>query len=894
MSLYYPPIIEGKIPACVKNADGSTVITVPYILNKAVGNNDYDSMYLLVKTVTTGTEKIRQKTNSCKILNTSTNMLTAAFTIEQTDANKLTIGNYYKVQVAFAKDDNIGPWSSIGIMKYTNKPTLVLQGLDAGIENINPTLFTGVYTIDNDPTEKIYSYNFTIKDNNDNIYDTSGDLVYDGSNNEIIDTQLKCSMSWMPTKTLDENKLYKIVLSTETINGYKVISAEYTITAENTVDARLPAKLLATPDYDNGCIELRLISTSTGDEEERFSGHFIISRQSKSNNAWYQVCRFSALSQTPSEIGVIWIDHTIEHGEQYLYAIQAYNSKGLHSNKKYHVLSNLDVYNKGDKYLELDEYGKPYYITADFEDMFLSDSKRQLKIRFNPKVSSYKPTILESKVDTLGSKYPFIFRNGNVNYKEFPISGLLSYLMDEKEMFMEGVYPPEEQLSRGKTKSAAAAIPDQGAKLTSDNFFRERQFKMAVLDWLTNGEPKLFRSPSEGNYIVRLMNSSLSPNETVGRMLHTFSSTAYEIAECNFANLEQYNLIAPSIKQNISLKLAEEKIGDYFNKGCNLYQVRITNASPGTEYEIALNSEAPNPLVSVTIGITGTYIMDNNVYPVISITKKNNGDVNGLATVHYGYYDETVPDNFSYISNITMKPEMAQIIGYDDTKNIIEDRLEDIRREVGVFYSVVIKPRAVLDIQKDGSTYKRGNTIITDWDETTIYRVNGIFYSGNPNNGIIISGNDLLNGMPKAYFKLNDLYILDLATNKAYAVTDTYPLGDPSREQLVNNPEAMKNFGPLTNGYYVVENFGNINSMKMSKGVYVDLAYRIKEIEYSIEEANEDIKNKKTIWLTKVEDFNKENSTVTEAEIQAAYNEYIAALEDGLNEAGFEEGYYAI
>jgi hypothetical protein len=107
------------------------------------------------------------------------------------------------------------------------------------------------------------------------------------------------------------------------------------------------------------------------------------------------------------------------------------------------------------------------------------------------------------------------------------------------------------------------------------------------------------------------------------------------------------------------LKLAEEKIGAYFNKGCNLYQVRITNASPGTEYEIALNSEAPNPLVSVTVGITGTYIMDNNVYPVVSITKKNNGDVNGLATVHYGYYDETVPDNFSYISNITMKPEMT-------------------------------------------------------------------------------------------------------------------------------------------------------------------------------------------------------------------------------------------
>jgi hypothetical protein len=65
-------------------------------------------------------------------------------------------------------------------------------------------------------------------------------------------------------------------------------------------------------------------------------------------------------------------------------------------------------------------------VFADFEDMFLADGKRQLKIRFNPKVSSFKNDILEQKIDTIGSKYPFIFRNGNVYYKEFPISGLIS------------------------------------------------------------------------------------------------------------------------------------------------------------------------------------------------------------------------------------------------------------------------------------------------------------------------------------------------------------------------------------------------------------------------------------------------------------------------------------
>jgi hypothetical protein len=43
--------------------------------------------------------------------------------------------------------------------------------------------------------------------------------------------------------------------------------------------------------------------------------------------------------------------------------------------------------------------------------------------------------MLESKVNTLGSKYPFIFKNGYVDYKEFPISGLLSLVSDENGKF---------------------------------------------------------------------------------------------------------------------------------------------------------------------------------------------------------------------------------------------------------------------------------------------------------------------------------------------------------------------------------------------------------------------------------------------------------------------------
>jgi hypothetical protein len=78
-------------------------------------------------------------------------------------------------------------------------------------------------------------------------------------------------------------------------------------------------------------------------------------------------------------------------------------------------------------------------IYSDFEDAFLTDGERQLKIRFNPKISSFKSNRLEAKLDTIGGKYPFIFRNGRANYKEFPVSGLLSLISDPNERFLSGI-----------------------------------------------------------------------------------------------------------------------------------------------------------------------------------------------------------------------------------------------------------------------------------------------------------------------------------------------------------------------------------------------------------------------------------------------------------------------
>jgi len=108
--------------------------------------------------------------------------------------------------------------------------------------------------------------------------------------------------------------------------------------------------------------------------------------------------------------------------------------------------------------------------------MFLYDGEKQLRIRFNPKVSSFKTTLSESKKTTIGSKYPFFFRNGITQFKEFPISGLISYMIDDNEYFLDRVNDLNMPIDW-------TDITD----ITDENLTYERKFKLAVLDWLNDG-----------------------------------------------------------------------------------------------------------------------------------------------------------------------------------------------------------------------------------------------------------------------------------------------------------------------------------------------------------------------------------------------------------------------
>lgn len=507
----YPPVVEGTIPAFY-----GTTLVVPFSMNRAVSKADISGFSLKIKTIQTNTF-------IANVVSKDWDTTQAKFDIS--DIN-LTPGQYYKCQIAYIANDTyrtVGYYSTVGVVKYygENSPLIYIEGLSNKKTNLYAGYYLGVFKHPDDPAENVAQYRFVI------TYSLTGEVFLDTGwqlHNTINDiNSLASNDIFRYSDDLDPQDSYYIQYQVITANKMQCFSPKYNIVQKESVGTSLNLEFTATSDYDNGFVLLKLKSLGSAGENATLTGAFEISRQNLKNPRHWEVID-SFILQNEVATKVFWRDFTVSHGETYRYAIRQFNEAGVYTSR---VLSN-DVF-------------------IDFEDAYLFDGKRQLKIRYNPKVSSFKNDIPESKTDTIGSKYPFIFRNGHVNYKEFPISGLISYFSDEQELFLTnkeiGIIDTTDW-SRSETEGEEVLpLNAKTTDLTNYNIAAERKFKLEVLDWLTNGEPKLFRSPTEGNYIVRLLNTSLTPNDTVGRMLHSFNCTAYEIAECNYDNLVNFGFI---------------------------------------------------------------------------------------------------------------------------------------------------------------------------------------------------------------------------------------------------------------------------------------------------------------------------------------------------------------
>lgn len=418
------------------------------------------------------------------------------------------------------KSNAFSEWSNTMIFKAVSKPEIaIVNFINNATDYLNvdyivhtrTPLFRGQAFFTTINKELIDKYRFTLYDNFGDIIEQTDWLQRDSSNQDNIDSHRFSHM-------LENQEKYSILYEIISINGYYASSERQYFQVQINNLLKITGLTFSTIDDDefckeNGCIKVILNST------ELISGNYIIIRTSeKSNYTVWEDLAYLLYDANFFKNEVVYIDHTIESDIKYKYAIQQINSRQLRT----------------DPLREVPDEPK----SVSFEYSYLYEDGVLLKLKYNNKMNSFKKVSLINKIDTIGAKYPTISKNGYAYYSEFPITGTISLLSDEDNLFLQekedGYYYKNQLVLTNK---------DCDKNLNARNIYVERLFREKVEEFLNNNNSKLFKSATEGNIIVSLTNVSMTPNNSLGRMIFDFSATAYEIAEFNLENLNKYKII---------------------------------------------------------------------------------------------------------------------------------------------------------------------------------------------------------------------------------------------------------------------------------------------------------------------------------------------------------------
>ena len=454
---------------------------------------------------------------------------------EDLEGCNFMIDQYYKVQIRFtsinAEDSgidlidpdavqaidnwlsrnlkNFSEWSTVCLIRGISVPTLALKDFEETIitdiyDTIVNTQVIGQLTFaDENETETLRSYRVKAYDSDNNLLLDSGD-IYSNSFTDINNLNytmkywFKADNEYYFTVTFTTQNLYS---ETHTYN-FAVLQAEV---------PDLNIQITAYQDEENGRIGMRITRSRA---KGRYNGQIVIRRASNKDNFAVWEDMYTVSYDHVAYIDFTWYDYTVESGVLYLYGIQGIDANGART--------------------PMSMFKKP--VMVNFEHIFLTSGDKQLAIKFNPSLTSFRRTLSEARVETIGSKYPFIKRNGYVDYVQFPLGGMISSAMDE-----DGLFTTKEEIYKDYLDNYTEYNDENDIPVYRDIIW-EKFFRQKVEDFLYEDGVKLFRSPTEGNFLVRLMDIQFQPNQVLGRRLWSFTSTAYEVDECNLENYEKYNI----------------------------------------------------------------------------------------------------------------------------------------------------------------------------------------------------------------------------------------------------------------------------------------------------------------------------------------------------------------
>ena len=400
---------------------------------------------------------------------------------------------------------------------------------------------------------------------------------------------------------LPEDNEYIIYFNYLTINGFEGRKEIYlNTTRENNVFEQID-KCLLKANSVNGSIEMELIFKNLLPK-----GTIIIQRSSYLSNftLWedIHICNINYDNEDEIETNIYkWADFSVESGVLYQYRILFKDIDNI-------IYTYTVETNKEDV---LTNNRKPVMVTSSkeegsvsiskmicsFEDIFLMDKTRYFSVRFDPNISSMKYVTQEAITNTLGGKYPIIRRNGDTKYRQFTISGLISFEGDKILLNQETDSQVNNVLSKWFDEECPSMLfgKEEFSKESSiyqytfNDYYFEKRFRDLAIEFLTNGRVKLFKSETEGNILVYLSNISFTPNKGLSRMVYNFSATATECGEASIQNLIKYGIIdfESNIDRIYILKSEEIDDSGYYILNSEGYFINETTG----EYSLLLTQE---------------------------------------------------------------------------------------------------------------------------------------------------------------------------------------------------------------------------------------------------------------------------------------------------------------
>lgn len=552
----FPPIIDTYLPAFLQGDNFCNIVFKLSQFNVAADFN-LDLTQITVSNINTNKTMLNltDYPNEIKVAAAAQiDKDTYSIVLNGTDlkGGVFELNTYYKIQIRLTKAgivepdkytaswfnnniENFSEWSTVCLIRAIAMPVISLNGLSATDPSILtvPNVIGKLEFADVNEKDSIYCYKVLVsKEQNGNIsIIEESDFIYPEPTKER-------ELNYIFKTSVDTSKGdYSVLLYIATKTGY-LINETYKLEIDSSTGETLGAAIQSiNADEENGLMQITVQVTA----ETGLSNHKIILKRASSLNGfntWDDLLVYSSDAILGKGTNFVFNDLSIQSGIWYKYAIQGEDKT---TGERTSV-----VYEDSDE---------PQMII--FEHMFLVADGRQLKIKYNPSVSTYKRNIQESQTTTLGAQYPFIRRNGSVDYYQLNISGMISALSDEDEIQI--VHSQEgagaavvENISRGRLFGSKEFIygGEEQAKLyekynKSENIGKyndiiyEKMFRDKVIDFLYEDNVKLFKSTPEGNRLVKIMNVNLTPESGLGRYVYTFSCDAIEVAEPTVENLLQ-------------------------------------------------------------------------------------------------------------------------------------------------------------------------------------------------------------------------------------------------------------------------------------------------------------------------------------------------------------------